>query len=61
MQYFKVCYVHMVLMDFDQETINLIPNIIEMASPLELSQYMIQRWQLVYYDESNIFALLVFT
>lgn len=51
----------MVLMDFDQETINLIPNIIEMASPLELSQYMIQRWQLVYYDESNIFALLVFT
>ena len=47
----------MILMDFDQETINLIPDVIEMASPLELSQYMIQRWQLVYYDESNIYFL----
>ena len=46
----------MVLMDFDQETINLIPDVIQMTSPLELSQYMIKSWQLVYYDESNLLS-----
>ena len=47
--HFKVCYVHMVLEDFDQDTIHLVPDMLEMESPLELSQYMIEKWQLVYF------------
>ena len=54
----KVCYVHMILKTFDQDTIDLIPDQIVMASPLALSQYEIKTWQLVYYDpgRSSFFA-----
>ena len=41
----------MVLDDFDQLTINLVPDDLLMKSPLELTQYRIENWQLVYYDE----------
>ena len=47
----KVCYVHMILEDFDQDIINLIPDNLKMDSPLELSQYQIEKWQLIYYDK----------
>ena len=40
----------MILKTFDQDTIDLIPDQITMASPLALSQYEITTWQLVYYD-----------
>ena len=43
----------MVLQSFDQDIINLIPDDITMASPLDLSQYQIQTWQLVYYDQHH--------
>ena len=43
----------MVLQSFEQDIINLIPDDITMASPLDLSQYQIQTWQLVYYDQHN--------
>ena len=41
----------MILEDFDQDIINLNPDQLEMASPLELSQYMIENWKLIYYDQ----------
>ena len=41
----------MVLNDFDQQTITLSPDSLIMDSPLELTQYRIVSWQLVYYDE----------
>ena len=47
----QVCYVHMILRDFDQETIQLVPDQLVMESPLQLTQYNIQEWQLEYYDE----------
>ena len=40
----------MILKTFDQDTIDLIPEQIKMASPLALSQYEITTWQLVYYN-----------
>ena len=43
----------MILKEFDQQTIQLVPDEIFMESPLELSQYMIESWQLIYYDEGN--------
>ena len=39
----------MVLEKFDQSTINLIPDMLLMESSLELSQYMIEKWQLIYF------------
>ena len=41
----------MVLKTFDQETVNLVPDSLLMKSILELSQYRIIKWQLVYYDD----------
>ena len=41
----------MVLNDFDRQTITLSPDSLIMDSPLELTQYRIVSWQLVYYDE----------
>ena len=48
----------MILDDFDQMTINLVPDALDMKSPLELTQYRIEHWQLVYYDEGlSIYTL----
>ena len=49
----KVCYIHMTLKEFDQETANLIPNMIKMELELELSMYTISERKLVYYDEGT--------
>ena len=44
----------MILKQFDQQTILLIPDEIAMESPsLELSQYKIESWQLIYYNKDN--------
>ena len=45
----------MILEEFDQDTIKLIPDKLLMESPLELSQYMIQKWQLVYFAQGQKF------
>ena len=45
----------MVLKKFDQQTIQLIPDQLTMESPLELSQYEIVSWQLIYYDPGLIY------
>ena len=44
----------MVLTDFDKETTLLIPSDLRMLSPLELTQYTINDWQLIWYDEDDI-------
>ena len=44
----------MYLKRFDQQTILLLPGDIIMESRLELSQYTIEMWQLVYFDEDNL-------
>ena len=43
----------MSLKRFDQQTILLLPGDINMESRLELSQYTIEMWRLVYFDEEN--------
>ena len=49
----KVCYIHMILEEFDQQTIQLVPDEIFMESPLELSQYQIESWQLLFYNKED--------
>ena len=51
---FEVCYIHMILKDFDQETAQLDPNIIAMDLELELSMYSIYYWEIVYVDEGKL-------
>ena len=38
----------MILEQFDQETVELVPDTIIMKSPKELTQYFIQTWSLRY-------------
>ena len=49
----KVCFVHLVLKAFDQETVQLRPEEMIMNSKTELSQYFINQWQLSYLDEGR--------
>lgn len=49
----QVCYIHMVLKQFDQKTIELNPDSLVMLSPVELSQYFMTDWQLKYFNESE--------
>ena len=49
----KVCYIHMVLDEFDQETTTLNPDKLNMISPTELSQYFIKDWQLKYFKSGT--------
>ena len=49
----KVCFVHLVLKDFDQETVQLRPDQMIMKSKTELSQYFINQWQLSYLDQGR--------
>ena len=51
---FEVCYIHMILKDFDQETAQLNPNIIMMNLDLELSMYSIYYWEIVYVDDGKL-------
>ena len=45
----------MILKTFDQQAILLEPDTLKMNSPLELSQYQIQKWQLVYFNPGTQF------
>ena len=49
----EVCFVHLVLKDFDQETVQLKPDQMIMKSKTELSQYFINQWQLSYLDQGR--------
>ena len=44
----------MILEQFDQETVELIPDTIIMKSPKELTQYFIQTWSLRYRNKSKL-------
>ena len=44
----------MILEDFDQETIELLPSMISLESDKELSMYTIVKWQLVYFDNGEV-------
>ena len=46
----------MILREFDQETALIIPDILDMKSPLELTQYYIRDWQLVNFVEGFLTA-----
>ena len=50
-EYFKVCFIHMMLRKFDQETVELVPDLIIMESETELTQYFTKEWSLEYKDE----------
>ena len=50
----------MVLTKFHQVTTKLVPQDIELLSPKELSQYYIEDYQLVYFDE-GIYTVLAET
>ena len=50
----KVCYIHLVLDKFDQETTILNPDKLNMISPTELSQYYIKDWQLKYFNSGTV-------
>ena len=45
---FQVCFIHMVLAEFDLKTVMLVPDQIIMNSDTELTQYFIQEWTLTY-------------
>ena len=49
----QVCYIHMILQEFDQDTARLNPNIIKMESELELSTYTISEWDLVHFEDGK--------
>ena len=51
---FQVCSIDMILEQFDQETVELIPDTIIMKSPKELTQYFIQTWSLRYRKKSKL-------
>ena len=51
----QVCYVHMVLKQFDQQTARLIPDKIKMELELELSMYSISEWDLVYFADGQVY------
>ena len=44
----------MILEDFDQETIELLPSMISLESDKELSMYTIVKWQLIYVDNGEM-------
>ena len=45
---------------FDQDTVEMIPDIIGMQSPTELTQYFIKTWSLTYTEQSTDFNMLIF-
>ena len=49
----QVCFIHLVLMDFDRETVLLIPDNIIMDSKTELTQYFIKAWSLMFFNTSK--------
>ena len=51
---FQVCFIHLVLPDFDLETVMLVPDQIIMNSDTELTQYFIKDWGLSFIDEGTI-------
>ena len=53
--FLQICYMHIVLDEFDQETAILFPNMNDskIESELELSLYTISGWKLVYFNDGN--------
>ena len=50
----KVCYIHLVLDEFDQETTELIPDKLNMISPTELTQYYIKDVKLKHFHSGSL-------
>ena len=53
---FQVCYIHMILKEFDAATTALTPDNLVMMSAIELTQYYITDWELKYFDQGFIFS-----
>ena len=49
----QVCFVHMILEEFDQATTELLPLMIAMESDTELTMYTIVNWQLIHVDQGE--------
>ena len=49
----KVCSMKLKLDQFDQETVEMIPDIIDLQSSTELTQYFIKTWSLTYTNQRN--------
>ena len=51
----------MVLEKFDQETTRLIPDKLEMISPIELTQHYIRDWKLKHFNSGSVkqFQLMI--
>ena len=50
----------MILEQFDQETVELVPDTIIMKSPKELTQYFIQTWSLRYKKKGIVSNSVIF-
>ena len=46
------------LKQFDQETVEMIPDTIDMQSSAELSQYSIKAWSLTYTEISTFYSII---
>ena len=54
---FQVCYIHMILKEFDAATTALTPDKLDMMSAIELTQYYITDWNLKYFNQGLVFNL----
>ena len=48
--FFQECFIEMHLTSFDRETVELIPGILEMLQPLEMTLFRITNWNLLHSD-----------
>ena len=51
----KVCFIHVVLQEFDKESVKVLPKDIVLSTVKELTQYFIQDWSLDFWDKGNNF------
>ncbi len=54
MGFFKVCSIQMKLKKFDQKTVELVPDLMDMESETELTQYSIKEWSLAHKDNGIV-------
>ena len=54
---FQVCYIHMILKEFDAATTALTPDKLVMMSAIELTQYYITDWNLKYFNQGLVYDL----
>ena len=55
--FFQVCYIHMILKEFDAATTVLTPDQLVMMSAIELTQYYITDWNLKYFNQGLVYDL----